>query len=192
MTGPAPIADRPAKCIRLLLSDREGEVDEGVAGEVVVEDGVRGLEDAAAFSRSALIRAKSADADSYSLPSWRASSASVGTSSPRKALASSAGVRLSVAGCAVTPAGPAIATDTIPVKPFVGAALTLSCCPAPPAINVKLEGVADNEKSAAGVVPAPSPVATCDPPPQDTSPRQSRELKQAEAFEKTLISRLRS
>src|SRR3984957_11607430 len=96
------------------------------------------------------------------------------------------GVSVSVAGCTVTPAGPVIATETGPVKPFVEAALTLSCCPAPPAISVRLEGVADREKSAAGVRPAPFPVAECDPLPHDTSPRQSRELQhQANAFEET-------
>jgi len=103
------------------------------------------------------------------------------------------GVSVSVAGCAVTPAGPVIATDTVPAKPFDGAAVTLSDCPAPPAISIRLDGMADREKSAAGVVPDESPVATREPPPQDTSARQNRELKHhAKAFEETPMSRLRS
>src|ERR1700761_1955953 len=94
------------------------------------------------------------------------------------------GVSVSVAGCTVTPEGPVSATDTVPVKPFVGAALTLSCCPAPPAISVRLEGIVDKEKSANGVKPAPLPVASCDPLPHDTNVRKSTELPhQAKAFE---------
>jgi len=53
------------------------------------------------------------------------------------------GVRLSVAGFAVTPVGrPAIATLTIPVKPLAGAAFTLICCPVPPGTSEMLAGVA--------------------------------------------------
>jgi hypothetical protein len=100
------------------------------------------------------------------------------------------GVSVSVAGCAVTPAGsPVIATDTIPVKPFNPAALTLSCCPAPPAIGVTLEGITDKEKSAAGVVLGASPAAAWDPLPHDTTAKNSREHKHhAKAFEETPMS----
>lgn len=43
------------------------------------------------------------------------------------------GVRVSVAGCAVTPVGkPVIATDTWLVKPLTGTALTLICWEVPP------------------------------------------------------------
>jgi hypothetical protein len=53
------------------------------------------------------------------------------------------GVKLSVAGCAVTPAGrPAIATFTVPMKPLAGTAFTLIGCPVPPGTSEMLAGVA--------------------------------------------------
>jgi hypothetical protein len=58
------------------------------------------------------------------------------------------GIKVSIAGLAVTPAGnPLIATVTAPVKPFDGTALTLTTCPAPPATTEIAEGAADSEKS---------------------------------------------
>jgi hypothetical protein len=58
------------------------------------------------------------------------------------------GVRVSIAGFAVTPSGnPLIATVTIPVKPFDGTAFTLTTCPAPPSVRAIAEGAADSEKS---------------------------------------------
>ena len=61
------------------------------------------------------------------------------------------GVKLSVAGCAVTPLGsPAIATFTMPVNPLAGTAFTLICCPPPPGASETLAGVAVRLKSPAG------------------------------------------
>jgi len=60
------------------------------------------------------------------------------------------GVKVSVAGCAVTPAGsPVIATATVPVKPFAAVAVTLTCCPAAPGTSVIAAGVDEREKSPA-------------------------------------------
>jgi hypothetical protein len=67
-------------------------------------------------------------------------------------LCAAPGVRVSVAGCAVTPAGsPVIATVTVPAKPLAAAAFTLIACPVPPGTSVMFAGVAATEKSATGV-----------------------------------------
>ena len=80
------------------------------------------------------------------------------------------GVRVSVAGLAVTPAGrPVIATKTMPVKPLVGTAFTLTGWPVPPAIIVTVAGVAVNEKSGVGGGGG----AERSPPPHDIVVRQS-------------------
>src|SRR6266566_4806220 len=79
------------------------------------------------------------------------------------------GVKLSDAGCAVTPTGsPAIATFTIPVKPLTGTAFTLICCPAPPGTTEMLAGVAVRVKSPAA--------AGMEPPPQDANRSKQRKL----------------
>jgi hypothetical protein len=58
------------------------------------------------------------------------------------------GVKLSVAGCAVTPLGnPEMVTATVPVKPFTGAAFTLIVWPVCPATSAIVAGVEDKEKS---------------------------------------------
>jgi hypothetical protein len=78
-------------------------------------------------------------------------------------LCATPGVSISVEGCAVTPLGsPLIATDTVPLNPLTGTALTLICCPAPPDISEIAVGVEDKEKSGAG----------SDPPPQEAVTKQ--------------------
>jgi uncharacterized protein YodC (DUF2158 family) len=58
------------------------------------------------------------------------------------------GISESVEGCVVTPAGsPVTATATIPIKPLVGTAFTLTCCPAPPESSAIDAGVVESEKS---------------------------------------------
>lgn len=60
------------------------------------------------------------------------------------------GIRVSVAGLAVTPVGrPLMATVTVPEKPFDGTALTLIVCPAPPETSATVAGVEASEKSGA-------------------------------------------
>jgi hypothetical protein len=92
------------------------------------------------------------------------------------------GVKLSVAGCAVTPMGsPAIATFTIPVKPLAGTAFTLICCPPPPGTSGMLVGVAVRVKSPAA--------AGLEPPPQDANRSKQRKLiHPARVFEEALIA----
>jgi hypothetical protein len=92
------------------------------------------------------------------------------------------GVKVSVAGCAVTPVGnPVIATFTSPAKPFAGTAFTLICCPAPPGASVTSAGEEVRLKS-------PSAVGL-EPPPHDTNTRQKRKLEQpARVFEKAPMS----
>jgi hypothetical protein len=90
------------------------------------------------------------------------------------------GVRVSVAGCAVTPVGsPAIATPTIPAKPFAGMALTLICCPAPPGTSMMFAGeeVRVKSPSAAGL----------ESPPHDSNIRQKRLEHPTRVFEKAPI-----
>ena len=61
------------------------------------------------------------------------------------------GVRFKDAGFAVTPAGrPAMATFTVPVKPFTAVALTLSAEPAAPAVRLRAEGETAKVKSGDG------------------------------------------
>jgi hypothetical protein len=61
------------------------------------------------------------------------------------------GINVSVAGFAVTPPGsPVIATVTVPVKPFIAVARTLTGEPAAPATMVSAAGDTASEKSAAG------------------------------------------
>ena len=68
------------------------------------------------------------------------------------------GVRVSMAGWAVTPLGnPAMATDTMPAKLLIGAAVMVICWADPPERRVMVAGEADKEKSVAG--------AGFDPPP---------------------------
>lgn len=63
------------------------------------------------------------------------------------------GVRFKEAGFAVTPAGrPAMATFTVPVKPFTAVALTLSVEPAAPAVRLSEAGDTANVKSGDGAV----------------------------------------
>lgn len=61
------------------------------------------------------------------------------------------GVRLSVAGFAVTPAGrPAIDTVTLPANEFNGFAVTLTGEPEAPAVMVSEAGATDRLKSGGG------------------------------------------
>jgi hypothetical protein len=94
------------------------------------------------------------------------------------------GVRVSVAGCAITPASsPVIATVTIPVNPLAATSSTLICCVAPPGTSVRLDGIKPRAKSAATV--------GLDPPPQDIKTRHRRRLTLTpNAFEKRPISTL--
>jgi hypothetical protein len=87
------------------------------------------------------------------------------------------GIRVSVAGWAVTPAGsPVIATFTAPVKLLDGTVFTLICCPAPPARSVTAPGVTVRVKSPSGAFE----------PPQESRMRQKRKLEHpTRAFEKT-------
>jgi hypothetical protein len=63
------------------------------------------------------------------------------------------GVRVSVVGETVTPDGmPETLTDTLPMKPLEGAALTLICCGAPPGVRAIVPGLAAIVKSAVGPV----------------------------------------
>jgi hypothetical protein len=74
------------------------------------------------------------------------------------------GVRVNVAGLAVTPDGsPATVTVTVPVKPFCGAAFTLMVWPAPPAVSVTVAGVDVSEKFAV------RSEVEYDPPPHDSN-----------------------
>jgi hypothetical protein len=96
-------------------------------------------------------------------------------------LSAALGVRLSVAGCAVTPLGsPAIATSTNPINPLAGAAFTLICCPPPPGVSETLAGVAVRLKSPAGA-------AGFESPPQDTSRSRQRKPIHPAAFPKHLF-----
>jgi hypothetical protein len=92
------------------------------------------------------------------------------------------GVKLSVAGCAVTPMGsPAIATLTIPVKPLAGTAFTLICCPVPPGTSEMLAGVVVRVKSLAA--------EGLEPPPQEVNRSKERKLiHPARVFEEALIA----
>jgi len=93
------------------------------------------------------------------------------------------GVKLSVAGCAVTPLGsPVIATFTVPVNPLAGTAFTLICCPPPPGTSETLAGVAVRLKS-------PAAGAGVEPPPQETSRSRPKKLiPRAALSEQALIS----
>jgi hypothetical protein len=67
-------------------------------------------------------------------------------------LCAAPGVSISVAGLVVTPAGrPLSATDTVLANPLEATAVTLTCCPDPPAVSATVLGVEVSEKSAAGV-----------------------------------------
>jgi len=91
------------------------------------------------------------------------------------------GVRVSVAGCAVTPAGkPVIATDTMLAKPFTGGALTLICGDVPPGVSVTVVGRADKEKSGMN--------GAGDPPPQEVRTRLTRVKHAKSTFEQECIS----
>ena len=82
------------------------------------------------------------------------------------------GVRVRVAGCAVTPVGsPEMVTITAPMKPLSGAALMLICWAVPPALSETAEGESDKEKSACG--------AGVDEPPQELRTRQKRVIEHA-------------
>jgi hypothetical protein len=93
------------------------------------------------------------------------------------------GVKLRVAGCAVTPVGnPAIATFTIPVKPLAGAAFTLICCPPPPGTSGALAGAVVRVKS-------PAAAAGGEPPPQDANrSKQKKLIHAARVFKKALTA----
>jgi hypothetical protein len=74
------------------------------------------------------------------------------------------GVRVKVAGVAVTPAGiPLAVTWIVPENPFRAAAETETVCAVPPAVTVMLVPVAVSEKSGFAVVPevVPQPTVTC-------------------------------
>ena len=72
------------------------------------------------------------------------------------------GVRVSIDGWALTPAGsPEIATATAPANPFVGDALTLICCAAPPGTRVTVVGAEARLKSLTG--------SGLEPPPQESN-----------------------
>lgn len=61
------------------------------------------------------------------------------------------GVNDNVAGLLVTPAGsPVIATATGEANPFAAVAVTLTGCPAPPAVTATVVGATLSEKSGAG------------------------------------------
>ena len=92
------------------------------------------------------------------------------------------GVTLSVAGCAVTPAGRlAIPTFTIAAKPLAGEAFTMICCPVPLATSEMLAGVAVRVKSLAA--------AGVDLPPQDANKSKQRKLiHPARVLEKALTA----
>jgi hypothetical protein len=92
------------------------------------------------------------------------------------------GESMSMAGCAVTPAGkPVIATETMLVKPLTGVALMLTCWAVPPGIRVTVVGVADREKSAVGAGFDP-------PPPQEVRTRPMTVEHARSAFEQIRIS----
>jgi hypothetical protein len=58
------------------------------------------------------------------------------------------GVRESVAGLAVTPAGnPLSATLVVPVNPLIAVAVSCTGCPVPPAVRLRAAGVTASEKS---------------------------------------------
>jgi hypothetical protein len=97
------------------------------------------------------------------------------------------GVKLSEAGCAVTPLGsPAIATFTMPVNPLAGTAFTLICCPPPPGASETLAGVAVRLKSPGGG-------AGVEPPPQETSRSRPKKLiPRAALSAQALISKPRA
>jgi hypothetical protein len=87
------------------------------------------------------------------------------------------GVNVSVVGFEVTPVGsPASATETIPVKPFAGTALTLICWPAPPETIVTVPGVEVSEKS------APEFGFICETPPQETRARHGGRIAALSIF----------
>jgi hypothetical protein len=99
------------------------------------------------------------------------------------------GVKVGVAGLAVTPDGsPATETLTVPVKPFCGAAFTLTAWPAPPAVSVTVAGVEVSEKfgDRGGMT------AECDPPPQESRVKSENRhaVRQAVrvSFENLMIS----
>jgi hypothetical protein len=101
------------------------------------------------------------------------------------------GVSVSMAGCAVTPLGsPVIATDTMLVKPFIGAALMLICCAVPPASRVTVVGMADMEKSAvgAGAGAGVGSGAGLELPPQEVRTRLTRVAHAQSTFEQERIS----
>ena len=88
---------------------------------------------------------------------------------------------MSIAGCADTPIGrPVIATVTIPIKPLVGVAVTLICCPVPPGTRVIAAGVEVKVKS-------PS-AEDLEPPPQAINVRRRKLEHRTRVFNKTLIS----
>ncbi|WP_236657408.1 hypothetical protein [Acidisarcina polymorpha] len=87
------------------------------------------------------------------------------------------GVKLTVAGVNVTPAGsPAAVTATGPVKPFSAAAATLIAVPVAPDVNVTVAGVAAKVKSGVAGVAG---VVGWDEPLQESSPRQTADNESA-------------
>jgi hypothetical protein len=79
------------------------------------------------------------------------------------------GVSVSDDGWAVTPLDrPVMETETMPVKPLTGTALTLICCVGPPGSSVMDPGVEESEKSAGG----------SDEPPQEASRKQKASREQ--------------
>jgi hypothetical protein len=93
------------------------------------------------------------------------------------------GVNVIAVGCAVTPAGrPDMVTVTISVKPFMGTAFRLSCCPALPGTTVTLDGVTARVKSRVSV--------GLDPPLQDIRTKQKGIVKRKpESFGIKLIGK---
>jgi hypothetical protein len=97
------------------------------------------------------------------------------------------GVRVRVAGWAVTPLGrPAMVTATLEVKPFSGEAFTLMVWLGPPAVSATVAGVAEREKS--GVTGGLTPLGT-DPPPQEARRKRRHNPGMAERdFGKTFMA----
>jgi hypothetical protein len=97
------------------------------------------------------------------------------------------GVRVRVAGCAVTPLGrPVMVTATLEVKPFSGAAFTLMVWLGPPAVSAMVAGVAEREKSG---VSGGLTTLGMDPPPQEARRKRRHNPGMAERdFGKTFMT----
>ena len=92
------------------------------------------------------------------------------------------GVSDNVAGLLVTPAGsPVIATDTVAEKLLAAVAVTLTGCPATPAVSVTLLGAMVKEKSGVGDGVGVGGVVESEyDPPHETSDSENRAAKPME------------